>query len=646
MEKDIADIDALFESEYVEVVNNMLPTDTTEQRNARMTSVVSKFASALTARLIHVSMSTSAKNPNHMRHIEAWSDAENIWFNEDEMGDLTDPDSIIAVKGISLHEVGHILFTPRSSSNLVKWVKNNEYNIAFNILEDQRLEVFLDAKYSNVKHWFTASITQMLLKDTNSIPYAYPLIHGRTFLPDDLRKVIKDAFVDQSIVAEIGSIIDDYTILNLSNSAHIPLAMQLIERLHKLLKINTNEPVRPPSPTGGTCGHPGAKSSDKSKTTNKAGQDRIIDKIVKKRNAQPTNPDGDQEAEGDPEPTGSNGGCGPKVPGKSPGQPGNQPGQPGQPGQPQDDTSSSAGTGHIDNAVNNIKKHNNQIKELLRDDVNDLIAQFNGDPQLSSKYVAKPEKGYHMQLAAVPADVVAQVKSFANQLSLIKADFDPGWNRKVEVGRLNVQRYATGVDADECFDQWDNGRDDVTDIEAVILLDVSGSMSWTRDSAFDSTWAIKRSLDKIDASTTVVTFDNDAKLLYSADERAKPMKKITSDSGGTEPEDALKYAKYVLANSTRAIKILITITDGEWYGKEGDKIIADLRRNGVITSLGFIDEYRQYGEEFMQRRREAGEKRTINGHNSEIVVPLEDGSSLLTLAKAIVRLAIKRNLSK
>jgi Mg-chelatase subunit ChlD len=196
----------------------------------------------------------------------------------------------------------------------------------------------------------------------------------------------------------------------------------------------------------------------------------------------------------------------------------------------------------------------------------------------------------------------------------------------------------TGSEPDEAFDLWDEGREDAVDIEAVILLDNSGSMHWAMESASNSMWAIKRSLDKVNASTTVVTFADDARLLYSASEKAKVTKKYSGTDGGTNVNQAIAYAKYVFANSTRAIKLLIVITDGEWYDSGfGDKTIAQLNKAGVITALGYIDNNIKYGMEPTAK---------ITGHNAQIVVPLSDASGLLGLAKALVKLGIKRNLAK
>ena len=103
-------------------------------RRLRMLQVVSKFASTLTLRPIKVALS-SGTEPNH-QIAPAWSDSDNIWFNDAMMGDLADVNTVLGVKGLSLHEVAHIMLTPRTGSNLAKDVQRENLWRAFNALED------------------------------------------------------------------------------------------------------------------------------------------------------------------------------------------------------------------------------------------------------------------------------------------------------------------------------------------------------------------------------------------------------------------------------------------------------------------------------------------------------------------------------
>lgn len=652
-------IDIDFEQVNSTVINKQ------DELRQRMVQIISKFASTVTARKIDVILQPNRSNVFEVPYNSAAkprlvkTEAETIHFNESLIGDLNDSDVVLDLKGISLHEIGRILLTPRAGSNLIKWVRGNNYDSAFNALEDQRTETFLTAKYSNVKHWFTAMVTKYILDNPSELTKLFPLIHGRQYLPADLRKAIERGFDSPALVQEIKSIIDAYTVLNLSNSARIPEAQALIARFHAIInsayKDSSKDGYRKPHSgwdempkMNGDGSQSIIKSSEKSKPMNKEGQDRIINKIMKERNNAPQNIDGDEEGE-EYESESSDGQCG------MPGAPGNGQGD----GQGDGDDANANGEGNPNdipgqgnpNAINNIndiaREQFNKSKNILREDINEMVSQFNGDSALTSKTQPVPSRSHKQVSRPVPSNVVAQVKSFTAQLELIRAQYDPGWLSKVNTGRLNVRRYATGEPLDEVFDVWDDGREDVVDIEAVVLLDNSGSMDWTIEPAHDSMWAIKRSLDKIGASTTVLTFSDDARLLYSSNERASYVKKYVGTAGGTNPEQAVDYAKYVFANSERAIKILIVITDGAWYGAEKtDRIIHQLKRAGVITALGYIDERSSWSQERQEAYGVSKEMLRIDGHGAEIVVPLTDGNSLLTLAKALVKSGIKRNLNK
>ena len=639
-----------------------------DEQYERLTQVISKFASALTARDITVSLVDPTVNTN-TPDTQAWSEADSITFNQGKIGDLDDADTALAIKGVSLHEIAHILLTPRSGSNLVKWVKNNNYIRAFNALEDQRIETFLSAKYSNVKYWFTGAVMKYLLSNPQAYSVIYPLIVGRAYLPQNLRDALAKMYDKQSDVREIADIVSQYTVLNLSDSAHIPLAQSLIARFHKLIDDGFKDPTKdswksqhsgwdelPSMHDSGDGSGSLIKSSEKSKPMNKAGQDKIIEKILKQRQQQPATPSGSDEGEeyesdagkdGNSKSSGKSDGDGDDADGDnsdSRGKPGT--GIPDDGGKP--NPGGSGGAPSPTDTIQEIAKQQlTNVKNVLSNDITNLISQFNGEAELTSKVQPTPQRPSRgMTQQPVAPSVVQQVKSFVHQLELIRAEHDPGWLTRVNTGKLNVQRYAKGVDPDEAFDLWDDGREDVVDIETVVLLDNSGSMSWTMEQAADSAWAIKRSMDKIGAATTVVTFSDDARLLYSSKEKAKVTKAYSGVDGGTDPMQALEYAKYVFASSERAIKILIVITDGQWFnGSAPDKIITQLNKGGVITALGHIDEVNRLPKD-LRGNYYGSEPMKIEGHNAQIVVPMSDGGGLLTLAKALVKLGIKRNLGK
>jgi hypothetical protein len=365
-------------------VNNTYAIDRQDELKDRMAQVVSKFASALTARQINVSVSDRNDEWYELPSgTIAKSDAENIVFNPKNIGDLNDPDVALQLRGVSLHEIGRILLTPRAGSNLVKWVRGNKYEQAFNALESQRTEVFLSAKYSNVKHWFTASIAKYLLDNQTELGMLFPLIDGRTYLPLELRVALRKAFVIPELVTELSDIISKYTVLNLADSAQIPTAMQLITQYHNLIDqaFKNSAKDRYQRPHSGWDEMPNMnengkgsviKSSEKSKPMNKAGQDRIIEKILKERNKEFTESNGDEEGEEYDEPDDTTL-C--PQPGDKPGDSDSDSDGDGEGDKPGDGESDKPGGQTVGGApkpgmVNNIndiaKKHLNNVKNTLR----------------------------------------------------------------------------------------------------------------------------------------------------------------------------------------------------------------------------------------------------------------------------------------
>jgi hypothetical protein len=91
----------------------------------------------------------------------------------------------------------------------------------------------------------------------------------------------------------------------------------------------------------------------------------------------------------------------------------------------------------------------------------------------------------------------------------------------------------------------------------------------------------------------------------------------------------------VLANSTRAIKVFIAITDGWWSDStECDELIRELRSGGVITALGFIGSY------------SADNILRIDSHGCEVAANVTKMPELFQLSKRMVNAGIQRNLAR
>jgi Mg-chelatase subunit ChlD len=196
---------------------------------------------------------------------------------------------------------------------------------------------------------------------------------------------------------------------------------------------------------------------------------------------------------------------------------------------------------------------------------------------------------------------------FGHELERLRIENDPMWRLEVPMGRLNVARsmHSNINDIDRLFDRWDIGNDN-RDIEAVVLVDNSGSMMFNMNSTLEAMWAIKRGVEQIDGRVTVFRFNDNTRVVYGADEKASPTEyRSLNSSGGTNPYEALLEADRILSNSDRAIKLLFIISDGEWHNAERcNEIISRMNQvEGMLTVavfLGDLEGWRKhYSEEYI-----------------------------------------------
>lgn len=581
------------------------------ERLLRMTQVFGKFASTLTLRNIKVHL-----HNDRYAGIDApaWSDSESITFNRLKIAKLDDPKVITSLKGLSLHEIAHILLTPRDGTVIVKKVRSEKLWQAFNALEDMRIEMFMSTRFSNVSEWLTATILHFLLDNPKQMEVQFPLVYGRKYLPAKLRTMVRDAYQNPNDIAELEQLIDRYIVLNMSDPAKYNEAFDIIKRYDELIG-NLNKDQGYNEGWGGVKDanghtHGGRKNAEwkptNGKSMNKAQQQSISIRVNTSNGSDYGKSDEPSDSDAS-QPSTENG------------------------------NGASAGDSGRSKVTADLQEMLQDIYDSKQHEIDDTIKQFNGDAVLSAHGVATPNKPEWVRNEPVAFSTVAASRSFGGELEQLRADHDPAWDRRVETGRLNVGRYVTGCEVDEAFDQWDMGREDAVDIEAVILLDVSGSMHWCINNAYQSMWAIKRALDKVNASTTVVTFSDTTELLYSSNERASILMKYAGTGGGTEARGAIKYAHSVMANSKRSIKLVITITDGEWYDDgQSDNMLRQLRKAGVLTALAYV-----VNPEWISD----GQVLTVNSHGCEVATNITDSRDLFTLARKLVKVGVGRNLS-
>jgi hypothetical protein len=656
--------------------NSAQPRDRQKERVHRMTQVIQSFASGFTLRPITVKLVQGGQAP-------AFSSSDRIWFHEGKIADLSTKQGVASLKGLTLHEISHILLSPRVGTEFRDWVIEQKLHRAWNSLEDQRIETHLIALYPSIKDWFEATMAEYLLKYPQQWSVAFPLIHGRKYLDLKVRGIVRKAFKHQERVDDLARIIDAYRTLNLTDEADIETAKVLVAEYHDLtsdLKMDNPHGHDVRSETEHETSvksrpMPKKKQTEASdKVKNEEPEDDFDDSIYDDfdwdslddedesddepdtNTDEPTGDDeSDDEGESDDEWDGSDWDDDSDDPAdsdtsdadvnRSPESDGGESeSDPSEPNSPES-LDSKGGKGAGGGAQKELERVLNEALDKTLERLGDKIANdidlYNGDVLLEGEVLPEPNRYPHQPTRNVSKEAVEASEKFAYELKRLRAEHDPAWNRRVENGRINPVRWEQGCDLEEAFDRFEMGRSDATDIETVILLDVSGSMSTNEVPAHESMWAIKNALDSINGSTSVVAYTDKgygyepAYTLYSSSERVGQQMNFIPCLGGTDPTVALQYANGVLANSTRAIKLLIVITDGEWNPdslERTEELIRTMRDGGVLTSLAWLED----------RGINLDSK---NLHGAEIVCHVRNASDLFHLGRSIVEVGIERQLT-
>ena len=609
----------------------------------------------------------------------AWTDGSQITFNSARVKEI-DASSVERMNGLNFHELSHVLYTPRRGTSLVSWVLDHQYTEEFNLLEDQRIEALLTARYPATVPWLSAAIARWVL-DGKAAPTGYLFVRGRKYLDGRLRGALRATFIAPELLPRVDSVIDEYRTLAFSQD--FDKAKPLITEFAEILRELRQSPDFPqntesgdsmqdmtgaPDPNGHGCRPQDVLSGGRPKGVSEQRQaaqrvDDGEDEVTPTPQPdQPSDTDadgsgqGDQSYDDDDSDQGTGAGEGQPNGSSDDGDPtdgaGSSAGDSGAPNQ-----TPSAGTGKADQTEGSQDAqsasgagNNSGADQIVKAIAQQVLTEIRENP-----IVAEDIRQRQRQIAtAGGADLlkktqwehISPLPEYANQssglrkaLSRLLQKADPGWDSRTSNGRVNPMRWVQERDLDTAFDQWNEGVHDAVDMEVVILLDESGSMGPVMKEAATAMWIVKRALDRIGASTTVITFDDKSRVLYHRRDKATPMVRYSYHSGGTNPVLGLAQAASIFARTRRTQKILIIFTDGEWFASTGgDEVSSEeyIRRfnvNGVTTALGYID-----------RHAENDYRRSyVNSHGCTIS-SVVTGPGLVPFISSIVTTTIKRRL--
>lgn len=608
-------------------------------------------------------------------HAPSWTDGKTIWFSRNMIGSITSVEDLIRITGLNYHELAHVLYTPRANTSIVIAVRAEGLHTAFNLLEDQRIETFLTSTYPSTIPYLVSTFMRFCIMDERAWDGNYVLAYGRRYLPMDVRAEFKRRFKRQDLIPQFEAIIDEYR--KLVYPADYNRGLELIRAYNRLV-LEMNAAVN--DPHGHCAGRPdvdsGRPATAKEQREAKAASDDLDDEIKEEEEAErerreqeaassDTDPKSDDEGDdedgeggasnatdksdedsdgtdgqgnadddGDDSDEGNGNADGSGDSGDS------DSGTDGESSSASDIPGTGTGRGDVDfplgdtdsdikRAFEDIVKSFEQSQEVKDDIASKQRAIVSGTGDIA---VGIDKQRYRESY--VREDDTATARRFAQVLTRLREDADPGWKRNTASGRLNVDSVMRGRDITEVWDRWQEGYADAADIECVINVDISSSMTYRIDAASRALWVIKRALETVDASVTVIAYASGSaktQLVYDKGESAnKTQYKSLRAQGNTEPYEAIAESVRVLEASRRANRIYINITDGAWGDDRPrgamtpDQLIAALGSSGVTTALAYIG---GYGKPY--------------AHECHIAESVNDPMDLVDFAKRIVTTAMK-----
>jgi hypothetical protein len=553
----------------------------------------------------------------------AWTtlDGDHVSFSMKHMPLPDSPVNVAVWLGTNAHELGHVLFSPRSESPLMQRIEAAEQTFMrglsqlCNIVEDQRQERLLLARFAPWTAYLSAALGHHLVADSES---AWLLMCGRTWLPMSERVKARAIFLTrrpQPVADKVLQLVSDYQRLLDPGDTESDEAFAILEELHNIFAdampnlptVCTVMSEGAGQPETGTPG-PGLPPAGDETPTPGEGE------------GQP----GDDDAKGDDNGEGSTSGKSgtdesePKDEATS-GPSGDGAGS--QPGTPQPFSQRDARKQLKDAAEKQIGDDPATAKDLA--DILDVLkngrAGGAGVEGIESAGERKPVSDNARRLHREVADALVDLKD-ANE---------PGWERRTNSGRLDVLRVLNPQsDPDAWFDRYEPGRLDTTDLEVALLVDVSGSMSREMHRLGEAIWAVRMTVDDLDGECTVITWDSGPhRVLATPGVRPEPDRMFVPEAlGGTNPESALHEAFRLLASSRRAHRMMVVLTDGDWADHKGqcNRLIEAMRMEGIVTVLAFLP---------------TGDGAAIKSHRCEFAESVDDPHGLARLFR---RVALQR----
>lgn len=516
-------------------------------------------------------------------------------------------------KGLLYHEAGHILYsvplpqmcrqvhgdvtTGNVANNANLTIK--EFHSAWNILEDQRMESMMVQMSPIMRSYFTVIVLDYVV----NVPVtAWAWVAGRTYLPKDVRRMLRSAFANYwaqfmpDALSKIDSIVAQYK-RSSDASEMLECVIQFAHLLRDMRKWSTvpenfdsdeGHSMAPsfseesPEDTNKRLAQTASadegsdESDDEQQDDNPAAgkasdADEVADEDDSTDNAEASDSDDGEDADDEgagediseptPSPsTGSN-----ATPSKS---------------------DESLGTGDEVPTPQDIKNAvDKAIDEILdrpdiQQEAKNFIASVN--EELGSDLPHNPDTMIMSDVDMADADEV--YKGMMGALEPLATSADPAWQFRQEQGVIDPTAYTLREPGDTDF--WINREDTGAtgfDLAVSIILDASGSMGSGRmRNVGVSAYAIRKACDSLDIPCTVTTFHTISQMLWAADE---PLTEVYAlDVGNTNPEGALTALRDQRFGKSR--HLVVVLTDGIWSETDRLPHYSEPGRYFLVVGIG------------------------------------------------------------
>lgn len=547
----------------------------------------------------------------------SWTDGRTITFNKSLIGNVTKVEDIIRLSGLNYHELAHVLYTPRSGTKVVKEIQSLRLENAFNVLEDQRIETFLTSVYPSTIPYLVSTFMRFCIQTDSAWKTNFVLMHGRRYLPADVRSEFRKRFIRRDLIPAFEAIIDEYRKIVYPSDGDRGLELtiqfqQLLDEVGPVQDPHGHDSMQRPNinsgrPSGaseqreasGSVDDADKELEERDNEQDQESADESKDEPKEKDDENNKSSDGeleDSDEDDDGESSGEGNASGPGSNGSSSGDLKGEPSSSGEAGgngangEKVDGKSNS----QFRDLLNNIANQFEQLDQVIEDVADKQRAIVNSNEGIGTALNSRNYREAHIS----PEDN-SLVRRFTSILERLSSDSDPGWESHASSGRINMRRVMEGSNYDELWDRWEEGNNDATNIECVIAIDTSGSMTYLIDQASRALWVIKRALETLDANVTVITYGNESLIAYKRNDRAsRSMYRRLSAMGTTNARPAVVEAASILEASNRHNKIFISITDGQWnteyssnHNKTSDQIIQEMNNVGITTAIAYVGYY-------------------------------------------------------